>query len=157
MGLGFWLNLKVMEEKDGCRNQIIFGAIWLTGGLINSIFFGLILKEDNGILGLIPFALPALSFLLGIRIMQAKDLARWIFGKKLEAIDDEVNNPKKRYGSTVIFASLFLFLVGGFLTSIFQDTSPNHYKVYLLGGLIWGVIWYLLMQNKIVNHFIDTE
>jgi hypothetical protein len=147
----------MMEDNKGCRNQLIFGAIWLLGGFINLIVFRLVLNEDSLLANMLPFILPALSFIAGTRLMQVKDFARWIFGKKLSQIESEVENPKRKYGTTVIVASVLLFLIGGFLTSIFQQTAPNHYRFYLFAGLVWGIVWYLLMQLKIVNHLIIDD
>jgi hypothetical protein len=106
---------------------------------------------------MLPFILPALSFITGTRLMQVKDFIRWILGRKLSQIESEIEEPKRKYGTTIIVTSLMLFLIGGFLTSIFQQTDPNHYRFYLLAGLVWGIVWYLLMQLKIVNHLIIDD
>jgi hypothetical protein len=71
-----------MEENKGCRNQLIFGAVWMTSGIINVILLRIVLKESTALSSLVPFMLPPLSLILGIRIMQGGDLIRWILGEK---------------------------------------------------------------------------
>jgi uncharacterized Tic20 family protein len=147
-----------MEENKGCRNQLIFGAVWMTSGIINVILLRIVLKESTALSSLVPFMLPPLSLILGVRIMQGGDLIRWIFRRKtsIEKLN-ESEKPSRKYGTSVVFASLLIFFIGGFLTSIFVETHPNHYSIYLLFGFLWGLAWYALLQNRIIDHLFDVE
>jgi hypothetical protein len=87
----------MMEDNKGCRNQLIFGAIWLLGGFINLIVFRLVLNEDSLLANMLPFILPALSFIAGTRLMQVKDfMLVGFWAGNLSQIESEGAEPKKK-------------------------------------------------------------
>lgn len=142
------------DEGQGLKKFVVFGGLWLFGGVANLVLMGYLTDAVGIIPGFVKFMFPALGFVATTRWINTRDGIKQV----RRMIKERSLNPdgapiirSKQFGIVAIPITAILFLLGGLLTSLWTDNFKTHMILYTLVGTLWGVIWYQMLNNKFVN------
>lgn len=147
-------------ENQGCGKMIIMGMVWLGSPVLFMGIMPMISGADGALVSMINFLVGDLSIIASATIVSGVVFIKGLFGlimslfkksKRTVEVHQEEKVPLS-FGSASIPITMITFGLAGVLASLFSGQISGSVIIsYMLTGIPWGFVTYLLFQKGILD------